>query len=211
MNQSVYARERALEFIDLSATFVLAIQGAAMAADRGLDVFGIAAVSLATALGGGVVRDVLIGETPPEALQGWPIVTVAVIGALMTLCALRLVEELPETVLATVDALGLSLLAVSGAEKALDFRLTPLAAVMMGVIASVGGYTIRDILLAEVPAVLRVDFFATAALAGAAVLVVLRSVRINPNIAAALGGTTCFVLRMTAYFRHWQLPTIPTH
>jgi uncharacterized membrane protein YeiH len=149
---------RLLQFIDVAGTFVLAIQGASIAADKGLDAFGIVVVSPATATGGGVMRDVLIGESPPEALRGWPIVTAALLGALTTFFAFHIVEEIPEHILTVVDALGLSLLAVSGTEKALAFRLTPIAAVMMGAISGAGGYTIRDILLAEVPAILGSTF-----------------------------------------------------
>jgi Glycine transporter len=126
---------RLLQFIDVAGTFVPAIQGASIAADKGLDAFGIVVVSLATATGGGVMRDVLIGESPPEALRGWPIVTAALLGALTTFFAFHIVEEIPEHILIVVDALGLSLLAVSGTEKALAFRLTPIAAVMMGAIS----------------------------------------------------------------------------
>jgi Glycine transporter len=142
---------RLLQFIDIAGTFVLAIQGASIAAVKGLDALGVVVVSLATATGGGVMRDLLIGETPPEALRGWPIVTSALMGALVTFFAFHMVEEIPEAALTVVDALGLALLAVSGTEKALEFRLTPIAAVMMGGISGAGGYTIRDILLAQVP------------------------------------------------------------
>ena len=134
------------------------IQGASIAAVKGLDALGVVVVSLATATGGGVMRDLLIGETPPEALRGWPIVTSALMGAFVTFFAFHMVEEIPEAALTVVDALGLALLAVSGTEKALEFRLTPIAAVMMGGISGAGGYTIRDILLAQVPAILRVEF-----------------------------------------------------
>jgi uncharacterized membrane protein YeiH len=133
---------RLLQIIDVVGTFVLAIQGASIAAEKGLDAFGIVVVSLATATGGGIMRDVLIGESPPEALRGWPIVTAALLGAFATFFAFHIVEEIPEHALTVVDALGLSLLAVSGTEKALAFRLTPIAAVMMGGIAGAGGYTI---------------------------------------------------------------------
>jgi uncharacterized membrane protein YeiH len=202
---------RLLQIIDVAGTFVLAIQGASIAADKGLDAFGIVVVSLATATGGGIMRDVLLGETPPEALRGWPIVTAALLGALTTFFAFHIVEEIPEHALTVVDALGLALLAVSGTEKAIAFRLTPIAAVMMGGIAGAGGYTIRDVLLAEVPAVLRVDFLATAAIIGSVVVVIARSVKVTANIAALLGGATCFGLRLIAVWQHWHLPTLNLH
>jgi uncharacterized membrane protein YeiH len=211
MDQRPSRHARLLQAIDLAGTFVLAIQGASIAAVKGLDAFGIVVVSLATATGGGVLRDILIGESPPEALRGWPIVTAGLLGAFVTFFAFQTVEEIPEPALIVVDALGLSLLAVSGTEKALEFRLTPIAAVMMGAISGAGGYTIRDILLAEVPAVLRVDFLATAAIIGAVVLVVARSLKAPANLAALLGGATCFGLRLVAVWQHWHLPTANLH
>lgn len=198
---------RFFRIIDLTGTFVLAIQGASIAAVNGLDALGVIVVSLCTAMGGGVLRDMLVGEHPPEALRGWPLVTVALVGAVLTFFAFHSVEQIPEHILIVVDAVGLSLLAVSGAEKALEFKLTPIAAVMMGAISGAGGFTIRDILLARVPAVLRVDFLATAAIAGAAVLVIARKLGIGPRWAAFLGGATCCILRLVAVWRHWNLPT----
>ena len=100
---------------------------------------------------------------------------------------------------------------MSGTEKALAFRLTPIAAVMMGAISGAGGYTIRDILLAEVPAILRVDFLATAAIIGSIVVVIARSVKAPANIAALLGAATCFGLRIVAVWQHWHLPTLNLH
>lgn len=200
-----------LQSIDVAGTFVLAIQGASIAAVKSLDGLGVIVVSLATALGGGIIRDVLLGETPPEALRGWLLASVAMFGALLTFFAFPVVERLPESVLTVIDALGLSLLAMAGAEKALEFKLTPIAAVMMGAISGAGGYTIRDILLAEVPAVLRVDFLATAAIAGSIVLVLARRAHFRHDVSAFLGGATCFILRIVAVWEHWRLPTAHLH
>ncbi|WP_158818336.1 trimeric intracellular cation channel family protein [Methylocapsa sp. S129] len=197
--------------IDLAGTFVLSIQGASIAAVSGLDALGVLVISLATAMGGGVIRDILVGEHPPEALRGWPLVTVALLGGILTFFAYHAVEQIPESLLVVVDAVGLSLLAVSGAEKALEYKLTPIAAVMMGAISGAGGFTIRDILLAQIPAVLRVDFLATAAIAGAAVLVIARQMQIGPKMAALLGGAVCCILRVVAVWQHWHLPTANLH
>jgi uncharacterized membrane protein YeiH len=202
---------RLLQLIDIAGTFVLAVQGASIGALRGLDALGVIVVSLVTAMGGGIARDILLGEVPPEALRGWSLVTTALIGALLTFFAFNAVEELPETLLTVVDALGLALLAVSGTEKALEYKLTPIAAVMLGAISGAGGYTFRDILLAEVPAVLRVDFLATAAIIGSAVLVVARRMGFGASASALMGGGACFVLRLVAVWQHWHLPTANLH
>jgi uncharacterized membrane protein YeiH len=139
------------------------------------------------------------------AIQG------AAVAAIKDLDALGIIVVSLATALVVVDAAGLSLLAVAGAEKALEYKLTPAAAIMMGALTGVGGFTIRDILLAEVPAVRRVDFLASAALIGAAALVIARAFRVSPERAALLGGAICFLLRVAAVWRHWQLPTAHLH
>jgi uncharacterized membrane protein YeiH len=196
-----------LTAIDLAGTFVLAIQGASIAAVHGLDALGVLVVSLVSAMGGGIIRDVLIGSHPPEALRGWHMVTVALAGGLLTFLAYHTVEQIPDIALIGIDAVGLSLIAVTGTEKALEFKLTPIVAVMMGAVSGVGGGTLRDILLAQVPAVLRTDFLATPAIIGATILVIARKLGMKPQWAAALGGATCCVVRVVAVWQHWHLPT----
>src|SRR5580698_9474657 len=159
-----------LRGLDVVGSFVLAIQGASIAAQAGLDVFGVLVVSLISATGGGIIRDLLIGEHPPEALRGWPIVIASLLGGCLTILFFHFVEQIPELPLLVVDALGLSLLAVAGTEKALETEMTPIAAIVMGAITGLGGSILRDILLMHLPSVLRVDFIATAAIAGATVL-----------------------------------------
>lgn len=198
--------KRLLTAIDLLGTFVLAVHGASVAAAAGLDLLGIVGISLISAMGGGVLRDVLVGETPPEALRGWPLLSVALAGAGLTIAAHETVAAIPEWPLIVIDALGLSLLAVAAAEKALEYRLTPIAAVMMAAIGGCGGGAMRDVLLNQVPAVLHTDFLATAAIAGAAVLVIARRAGARPGWAALAGGLTCCALRLMAVWQGWQLP-----
>lgn len=200
-----------LRSIDLIGSFALAVQGASVAAIKGLDLLGVLVVSLVSAMGGGIIRDVLIGAQPPEALRNWVMVTIALAGGLLTFVAWHYVSEVPESLLLCIDAAGLSLLAVVGTEKALEYGLKGPVAVMMGGITGVGGGTIRDVLLAQVPAVLRVDFIASSALIGATVLVVARHFRMRAGWAAVLGGVTCAVLRLTSAIFHWHLPVANIH
>jgi uncharacterized membrane protein YeiH len=100
----------------------------------------------------------------------------------------------------------LSLFAVAGAAKALDFGIHPFIAVLMGGVTGVGGGTIRDILLARIPTVLRADVYATAALAGAAVLMIGLRIKANPRFMTILGAVVCFALRVVSVWRHWNLP-----
>src|SRR5690242_7541709 len=140
--------------VDRLGSFVLALQGASIAAVHGLDLLGVLVLASVSAMGGGILRDVLIGAHPPEALRNWVMVTIAVAGGLLTFAAYRIVSEIPEALLLGIDAAGLSLLAVAGAEKALEYDLKGPVAVIMGGITGVGGGTMRDVLLTQVPAVL---------------------------------------------------------
>ena len=107
-----------------------------------------------------------------------------------------------------LDAAGLALFAVAGTEKVLDYKIHPFMAALLGTITGVGGGTIRDIFLAHVPRVLQSDIYATAALVGAVILIVIRRLGISPTLAAIAGGICCFVLRVVAVYFHWNLPRI---
>ena len=191
---------------DIAGTLLFAAEGAMTAIRGGLDLLGVLVLAFITALGGGVIRDVLIGAIPPAALRDWRYPAMAFAAGGVTFAAYGAARSLPPGPITALDAAGLSLFAVAGAEKALQFRIQPFIAVMLGTVTSVGGGTVRDVLLAQIPAVLRVDVYATAALLGAAVLVASRQLGMPPAWAATLGGTACFVLRMLAVRFHWSLP-----
>jgi uncharacterized membrane protein YeiH len=190
---------------DFAGTFVFALEGALAAVVAHLDLFGVMVLGFATALGGGVIRDVLMGALPPSALRGWGYPATAFAAATIGF----LIEphlQVPNHLLITLDAAGLSLFAVAGAGKALDAGIHPLSCVLLGAVTAVGGGTTRDVLLARIPAILRVDVYATAALFGALVLVLGRRLGLPPALAAALGALACFTLRMLSVWHHWQLP-----
>jgi len=115
---------------------------------------------------------------------------------------------LPALLLSTLDAAGLALFAVAGAEKALEFGINPLIAILMGAVTGCGGGVIRDMLLVRIPVVLVANIYATAALLGAAVVVIGRRLGWPPAIAASVGGVVCFAVRVAAVQFHWQLPKI---
>jgi len=197
---------RLILLLDLIGTFVFAIEGAAIAMAARLDVFGVMVISFATALGGGIVRDVLIAAAPPQALRDWRYPVVAFAAGLLAFGFYSALRQVPEYVLIALDAGGLALFAVAGAEKSLSLGMNGLASVLMGGVTGVGGGVIRDVLLNTVPAILRTDIYATAALAGAAILVASQKAGLSPRWAAALGGASCFSLRLTAVWLHWNLP-----
>jgi uncharacterized membrane protein YeiH len=192
--------------LDLMGTALFAAEGASAAVQARLDVLGMMVLGFVTALGGGIVRDLLIGDVPPSSIRNWiyPATALAAAGAVFFLHVYT--SAINPWVVTTLDAAGLSLFAVSGATKAIEFRLHPLLATMMGAITGVGGGTIRDMLLGQVPKVLRSDVYAAAALLGAAITIVCLTLKLRPVLASSLGLAACFLLRMMAVYYHWNLP-----
>ncbi|AIF48415.1 trimeric intracellular cation channel family protein [Dyella japonica] len=193
---------------DLSGTVVFAIEGAMAAVHAGLDLLGVLVLSFMVALGGGIVRDLLIGATPPSAIRDWRYPVLAFVTGLVAFVFHAQIESVPPFLLTTLDAAGLALFAVAGAEKALEFQIHPFIAMLMGAITGCGGGVVRDMLLSRVPMVLVANIYASAALLGAAVLVVGRRWGCPPVVAATLGGLVCFALRVAAVRFGWQLPKI---
>ena len=191
--------------LDLCGTFAFALSGAMAGIRRRLDVFGVLVLSFAASTFGGISRDLLIGAVPPAALVDWRYLAVSLLAGLIAFFWSPLIQKLRNPV-RMLDAVGLAFFAVAGAEKTLGFGLSPLMAALLGMLTGIGGGVARDVLLAEIPAVLRSDLYTVAALAGAAI-VVGGSILNLPIIVAALGGgLVCFGLRMAAIRRGWQLP-----
>lgn len=197
--------------LDLMGTFVFAVEGA-MAAIRGdLDFLGLKVLSFATALGGGIIRDLLIGAVPPASIRDWRYGVTAFVGGGAVFFFYDFVRAIPPQLIVILDAAGLSLFAVAGAGKALAYEIHPFIAVLMGGITGVGGGTVRDVLLATIPTVLRADVYATAALSGATVMIVGLKLRAPRSLMAIVGGVVCFILRMVSVWEHWQLPRVIAH
>ncbi|MGY8684773.1 trimeric intracellular cation channel family protein [Bradyrhizobium sp. UFLA05-153] len=199
------AIETFVHILDLVGTFVFAISGAVAAVNRRLDVFGILVLSFVAGNFGGITRDLLIGAVPPAALIDGQYLLVSVLAGLITFFWYAGVDKLRNPVL-LFDAGGLSLFAVSGAQKAIDFGLNPLMAALLGMLTGIGGGMMRDVLLAEIPQVLRSDLYAVAALAGASTVVVGDMLGLSYGISALGGAALCFGLRFMAIRHGWHLP-----
>jgi uncharacterized membrane protein YeiH len=179
--------------VDIAGTLVFGVEGATAAMRGGLDLLGLMVLAFATALGGGIVRDVFIGDVPPASLKDWHYSAVAFAGGAVVFFLHQFVQGVPRGVVLVLDAAGLALFAVAGTQKALVFGMHPFVAILLGTITGVGGGTLRDILLAQVPGVLRADVYAIAALAGSAAMIAGCKARLPRSWAAILGGTTCFL------------------
>src|SRR5271169_5020614 len=192
--------------LDMAGTLLFAMEGATAATAGNLDLLVVMVLACATALAGGFIRELLIGETPPASLRDWRYAAMAFTGGAIVFFLHRYVLGIPGPVLIVLNAAAMSLFAIAGTEKALLFNIHPFIAILLGGMTAVGGGTVRDILLAHVPSVLRAEVYATAALAGSALLIVGRKLRLSATQAAILGGVFCFLLRVVSVWQHWNLP-----
>ena len=189
-----------LVVLDLVGIFVFAISGALVAVRKELDVFGVLVLAGTTGLGGGFLRDVLIGATPPAALADWRYLLVPVAAGLLTFFFHPAVG--PDGALVNVlDAFGLALFCVTGALKALDYGLGPVPAALMGMVTGIGGGMLRDVLAGRVPVVFRGELYATPALAGAAIAVAAAEPTCPVAGRALPAARVCLVWRLLAMWR----------
>ena len=194
--------------LDLSGVFVFALSGGLAAVRHRFDVVGIAALAIATGLGGGMVRDVLLGDGPPVALRDQTYLVAPLVAAGLVLVGHRVIELLHRPVL-VFDAGGLALFCVVGTAKALDRGLGVVAAVLLGVITAVGGGVIRDVLAREVPSVFQPDgaLYAVPATLGAIAVSVAWSRTVFGAAAAVAIVAVVLVLRLLAMRFDWRAPT----
>jgi uncharacterized membrane protein YeiH len=193
--------------LDLTGTFAFALNGALTALRTArLDLVGVVTLGMITALGGGIIRDVLIDSLPPATFSDWRYLAVAAGGGLVAFVFGRRLERLT-TSITVLDAAGLSLFAVTGASKALAFGLGAAQAVILGAVTGVGGGTLRDVLIRQIPSVLRSGLYAIPALIGATITVV--AVRLHAyGLPVAIGAAAvCFAVRMLGVRYGLNAPT----
>src|SRR3954470_1158622 len=194
-----------LVVLDLVGIFVFAISGALVAVRRRYDVFGVLVLAGTTGLGGGFLRDVLIGAVPPAALADWRYLLVPALAGVVTFFFHPTLGRM-ERVVGVLDAAGLSLFCVTGAVKALAFGLGPLPAALMGMLTGIGGGVVRDVLTGRVPMVFRGELYATPALVGALVAVLGREAGLASVVVACPAALLCFSWRVLALRRGWNAP-----
>jgi uncharacterized membrane protein YeiH len=195
-------------WVDLLAVGIGSLQGAMFASeykDRRLDLLGIAIIGIATGLGGGVLRDVLLGEVPRAMTSNWYLL-VAVAAAIVGMALQRVFTRLAGVITA-LDALTIGLLGAIGSTKALSLGLPEIPAVFVGVIAAVGGSVLRDLLMNLTIAMMHVgSLYAVAAAGGTVVLVVAVSLGAPVAVSAIAGTSITLVIRMLAVRFGWTLP-----
>nr|WP_319947962.1 trimeric intracellular cation channel family protein [uncultured Shimia sp.] len=195
--------------LNVLGIFVFGLSGAMVAIRRNFDVFGILVLAIATGVAGGIIRDVLLGAVPPEALRTfWPMAIAAVAG----LCAFfftSLIERFKRPVM-LLDAIGLGVFAVAGCRKALVLGVDPPGAILLGVMTAIGGGVLRDIMAAEVPRVLHEDVYALAAFAGATTYASCLWIGMAETPAASGAVLLAVGLRLASVRFGWTLPRPPS-
>lgn len=191
--------------LDLVGIFVFAVTGALVAVRKNLDIFAALVLAGVTGLGGGFIRDVLIDATPPAALTDWRYLLVPVAAGLLTFAFHPAIGRL-ERLVTVFDAVGLALFCVTGALKAVEYGLGPVPAALMGMVTAIGGGMMRDVLAGHVPVVFEGNLYATPALSGAVVAVLLDRTDLPVLVVAAAGFSTCLVWRLMALVRGWSAP-----
>lgn len=199
----------ALLILDLLGTFAFALNGAltAVRAAR-LDIVGVITLGMITAMGGGIIRDVLLNRLPPATFQDWRYLAVAAAGALIAFAFAHLLHHLSRPIM-ILDAVGLSVFAITGATKALDLGIGPAQAIILGTISAVGGGTIRDAFLGRVPTVMSDGLYAVPAFVGATLAVVASLTGFHGPVTGIGAATACFLLRVVGVHFKLRAPRPP--
>ncbi|GGM26922.1 MULTISPECIES: trimeric intracellular cation channel family protein [Micromonospora] len=195
----------ALLLADLTGVAVFAASGASAAVAKRLDLFGVVFVGFVAALGGGIFRDLAIGEVPPLAFADWRYAATAALTAVAVFWLHPQLARLRTTVL-VLDAAGLGLFTVTGTVKALEAQVPAVGACVIGMLTAIGGGLGRDLLTGEIPVVLRREIYAVAALAGAVAVVVLDLLDRAGAVPLTVATLLVFGLRLIALRRRWSAP-----
>lgn len=193
--------------LDLVGVFVFALSGGLVAVKKRFDLFGVLVLACCAALGGGILRDVLIGDIPPVGISDWRLLTAAALGGVVTFLYHPGVERITRFV-RVLDAAGLGAFAVSGSLKAVTTPgVSAIAAVLVGVITAVGGGVIRDLLADQVPEVLRRELYALPAMIGAIVVVVAAEMGSLQDWVLWTAAGLVFAVRLIAVHLDLNAPT----
>lgn len=195
-------------YIDLLGTFVFAVSGALAASDKNMyrDIFGVAFTGFVTAVGGGTLRDMILGTQPVWVKDGNYLIVITA-GMLVAVFFKYVIFKYRRTFF-LFDTMGIALYTVVGVQKSLEFGVSPLAAIILGMFSAVMGGVIRDTLINEVPLIFRKEIYATACLSGAALFVILKPLGVDVNVNAFASVILIFLIRILAVKYRWTLPKV---
>lgn len=194
-----------LYFFDLFGTFVFSATGAIRGLEKKLDLFGIFVMSFLTAVGGGTIRDIIINKTP---FYFFDInYSIAILLGMISIILFRNIVEKYKEILIYLDAIGLGVFSIIGAEKGLNANLPEIGIVIVGLITGIGGGILRDVLIKEIPFVLEKEIYATASIVGLVIFIFLVKLNLLPfHISIWLCITIIIVIRILSYQINLHLP-----
>ena len=195
-----------LYILDLIGTAAFAISGALAGIRRRMDLLGVLVLGIVTAIGGGTLRDILLGDTPPFCFNDETYLYVSILFALATFFAYHIFDRYSNALL-YFDAIGLGTFVVIGTGKALAFETGFIAAIILGMMTATAGGMMRDILSGQIPLILQKEIYASACLAGAGLFYLLSKLQMAHTTVMLLSATLVIVLRLLAIRHNWALPT----
>lgn len=193
------------EYLDSIGTLVFAISGALTAIYKKLDLFGVYCIAFVTALGGGTVRDVMIGRTPVGWMQDMNHIYIITIGFLLSIIFNRSLDRLRISMF-LFDSIGLGIFTLIGLEKGIEYGLNPLISIILGTLTATFGGIIRDILCNEIPVLFRKEIYATLCIAGGILFFGLKELQFQKDFISLLVAVFIITLRLIAFKFNWSLP-----
>jgi uncharacterized membrane protein YeiH len=191
--------------LNLMGTFAFGLSGGILAVRKQMDLFGVLILSVATGLGGGILRDIILGHIPPATLTDWRYLAAASLAGLLVFLWYDKVVHHGRFITA-FDAIGLSTFTVTGTAVALGAGLSPAPAVLLGMLTGVGGGVLRDVLAADVPLIFRSEIYAVASMLGAIIITIANQVGLSGIIPEIIAAVATFSLRMVSVQRGWKIP-----
>jgi uncharacterized membrane protein YeiH len=194
-------------FLDLIGTFAFALSGAIAGIRKNTDIYGMVVLGCVTAVGGGTLRDILVGRIPPFIFHDYNYLTISILASILVFFFHNIFEKQSD-ILLIMDALGLGVFTIIGLSVGLDYNIGYFGAIMMGVMTGTAGGMIRDVLLGEIPLVLQKTVYASACLAGGILFVILLKLGLGKNINIAVSALFVFIIRIFAIKLNWHLPKV---
>jgi uncharacterized membrane protein YeiH len=193
--------------IDILGTFAFAISGALVALDKKFDIFGVIIIAFVTAVGGGMLRDILINAHPINWIGDLNYLYTIFAAVIFTFLVKSKIAYLSKTMF-LFDTIGISVFTLLGLQKGLSYELHPLVAVIMGMISAVFGGVLRDVLTNRVPLIFEKEIYASACLAGGVMYLILNHFKVQENINFIISALVVVIIRVVAVRFSLELPKI---
>jgi uncharacterized membrane protein YeiH len=197
-----------LTLIDILGTIAFAVSGVFAAMQKKLDVFGVLIIAFVTAIGGGTIRDMMIGDLPVSWIRNINYSIIIVSTVIFVIIFKDTISKNFEKTLLVFDSIGLGFFTILGVQKGIDFNLDPAICVALGTVTGCFGGIIRDISLNNIPLIFEKEVYATACIIGGSIYVLLSHLNINVEINEAISILIVFIIRILAFKYDWRLPSI---